>query len=79
MKVRYISKHLADLQVELSKHPSLQRECSECETFGEALGFLAAQVGLALDGAYTEADIDIIAEKVTRKLEKRRSPIILLN
>lgn len=79
MKVRYISKHLARLQEELARNPELQKECKEYETFGEVMGFLAAQVGLALDGAYTENDIDNIADVIVKRLAKKQSPIILLD
>lgn len=79
MQVEYIPKELADLQVEISKHPDLIGKAEHLETFSECIGMIAAEVGIALDGYYTREDMRILYVKLKNKLEARRSPIILLN
>lgn len=78
-KVEYIPKELAALQVEISKHPDLIEKGKECENFSQCIGMIAAEVDIALDGMYTEDDMRNLYVILKNKLERRRSPILLLS
>lgn len=76
--VDWVPAEMVDLQDELSKHPDmLQKLRAEGhETFSEAIGSVAAELGIVLDGAYSEEDIKGLCRTLTQKLRARRSPII---
>lgn len=76
----YIPKEMVDLQDELSRpeHQHIRQRC-EIEgytTFSEVLGTVAAECDIALDGYYSEADIQNLCRILTNKLRDKRSPVI---
>lgn len=42
------------------------------QSFGDLIGFLAAEVGILMDGTYTHEDICGVSEVIRKKLAERR-------
>ena len=76
-----IPEELRDFRQELKYHPKLYARCQEeCVSFSEVLAEAAADVGIVLDGAYSEGDMKGLMVSITRKLKgKRKDHLIILN
>ena len=76
-----IPEELRDFRHELKYHPELYARCQEeCVSFSEVLAEAAADVGIVLDGAYSEGDMKGLMVSITRKLKgKRKEHLIVLN
>ena len=75
-----VPQQLLDLDEEAQKHPDLLEKLSvhpPNEMHIRCAG-IAAFCGVVLDGAYTEDDINKLAEILTNKLRSRRTGIILV-
>lgn len=73
---------IVELQKELAKpeHAKLLAKLQsnpEIVSFSDAIGSLAAELGLVMDGAYTIQDIENVAVLLTRKL--RDEQVIVVN
>lgn len=42
------------------------------QDFGQLIGFLAAEVGILMDGTYSHADICGVSDVIRKKLEEKR-------
>ena len=72
---------LREFRTELKYHPKLYKICQEeCTSFSEVLAESAADVGIVLDGAYSEGDMKGLMVSITKKLKgKRKEHLIVLN
>ena len=69
------------LNMEVAKHPKLLEELEAAALnmqtdFGEILGVIAAHVGVAVLGNYTEDDINGLCDLLYHKLQKKRQVVI---
>lgn len=46
--------------------------------FGQLIGFLAAEVGILMDGTYTHEDVCGVSEAIRKKLVEKRQPLLEL-
>ncbi len=72
-----------ELNIEITHHPELQRELLEIReladnSFEVMLAGVAAYCEVALDGYYTQEELNKLCTILTNKLRKKRSLLITL-
>ena len=75
----YFPESRIELGRELHKHPKLMQQIMDADIgddYAQLVGIVAAHFNILMDGMYTPADIDKLAEKLVFKLRSQRVGII---
>lgn len=82
MQIELIPEPFIQLALEASNHPklveALNKDTQDMSFVGR-LSIIAAYCDVLLDGLYTHAELEPIAEKLIDKLKAKNASIILIN
>ena len=70
--LEYFDQRALDFNSEVMKHPELMKLLANHDDPAVKLAEVAAYCGVILEGAYSEEDCNIICERLTQLLVKRR-------
>jgi hypothetical protein len=73
----YFDQRAQDLNAEITNHPLLMGQLERHEDPTVKLAHVAAYCQVALDGAYTEEECNVLCDILTKKLIQKRTQLIL--
>ena len=68
---------LIEFRNELQQHPDLYLEASKLDTFSEIVGFVAAKLGIAIQGSFDYDEMRTLLSTLTDQLYRRRKLTLL--
>lgn len=68
---------LIEFRNELQQHPDLYLEAAKLDTFAEIIGYVAAKLGVAIDGSFDFDEMRTLLATLTAQLYGRRKLTLL--
>ena len=68
---------IIEFRNELQNHPDLYLEASKLDTYSEIIGFVAAKLGIAIDGSFDYDEMRVLLATLTDQLYRRRKLTLL--
>ncbi len=68
---------IIEFRNELQNHPDLYLEASKLDTYSEIIGFVAAKLGIAIDGSFDYDEMRVLLATLSDHLYRRRKLTLL--
>lgn len=72
-----VSEEILNFRNELTKHPDLYVAAAALPTFSEIVGYVAASLGVAINGMFTEEEMRKLLNTLTALLYQRRGMTVI--